>query len=29
MKKYYPDLDLTDEVTVVYFETALDVKTQK
>jgi hypothetical protein len=28
MKKFYPDLDLTDEVTVIYFETA-DVKTQK
>ena len=27
MKKYYPDIDLTDEVTVVYFEIA-DVKTQ-
>ena len=28
MKKFYPDLDLTDEVTVVYFEIA-DVTTQK
>jgi len=28
MKIFYPDLDLTDEVTVVYFETA-DVTTQK
>ena len=27
MKKFYPDLDVTDEVTVVYFEIA-DVKTQ-
>ena len=27
MKKFYPDLDLTDEVTIIYFETA-DVKTQ-
>lgn len=27
MKKFYPDLDVTDEVTVVYFETA-DVTTQ-
>ena len=27
MKKFYPDLDVTDEVTVIYFETA-DVKTQ-
>lgn len=28
MKHYYPDIDLTDEVTVVYFEIA-DVTTQK
>jgi len=28
MKKFYPDLDVTDEVTVIYFETA-DVTTQK
>ena len=27
MKKFYPDLDVTDEVTVIYFEIA-DVKTQ-
>ena len=27
MKRYYPDLDVSDEVTVVYFEIA-DVKTQ-
>lgn len=28
MKKYYPDLDVSDEVTVVYFEVA-DVTTQE